>query len=215
MNIAHDLIIPGDEFRQNNQAIGNYMAELVGLPSESECLYLADSIETMIDYTEGDDPHDVGVRNGMRWCLALITKKEPEYEAFKPFKPFSWIPVTAETMPTKEGDYWVIDHRGQRAIYVYNDTASSREYWMRCAKAWAPNAGKGVAGVSDAVLKRCPFCGGEAKLLYCENGSRYSSNIYYPNKRGIVECKRCGITLPRVSAKASKAVEMWNRRIGE
>ena len=33
LNIAHKLIIPGKEFHQNNQAIGNYMAELVKLPS--------------------------------------------------------------------------------------------------------------------------------------------------------------------------------------
>lgn len=33
LNIAHTLIIPGEEFHQNNQAIGNYTAELVKLPS--------------------------------------------------------------------------------------------------------------------------------------------------------------------------------------
>lgn len=62
-------------------------------------------------------------------------------------------------------------------------------------------------------LKPCPFCGGEATPLYCEHGDRYTSNIYYPSKRGTIKCKSCEITLPRVYSKVSKAVEAWNRRV--
>ena len=63
-----------------------------------------------------------------------------------------------------------------------------------------------------AELKPCPFCGGEATPVYCENGSQYTSNILYINKRGTVKCKRCGIRLPRIYSRVSKAIEAWNRR---
>lgn len=63
-------------------------------------------------------------------------------------------------------------------------------------------------------LKPCPFCGGSAVPIYCENGNRYTSNVYYPGKRGTIQCQRCGITLPKVYAKMSRAVERWNRRDG-
>lgn len=64
-------------------------------------------------------------------------------------------------------------------------------------------------------LKLCPFCGGEATPVYCENGSKYTSNIYYPNKRGTIKCKKCELVLPRVYSKVSKAVETWNRRVSD
>jgi len=58
LNIAHTLIIPGEEFHQNNQAIGNYTAELVKLPSAQsvakdinvpvkDCISRAAAIETV------------------------------------------------------------------------------------------------------------------------------------------------------------------------
>ena len=58
LNIAHTLIIPGEEFHQNNQAIGNYTAELVKLPSAQpvakdinvpvkDCISRATAIETV------------------------------------------------------------------------------------------------------------------------------------------------------------------------
>lgn len=61
-------------------------------------------------------------------------------------------------------------------------------------------------------LKRCPFCGGEATPLYCENGNRYTSNVLYISKRGTIKCKKCELTLPRVYSKVSKAIEAWNTR---
>ena len=66
--------------------------------------------------------------------------------------------------------------------------------------------------MSDERLKPCPFCGGEATPLYCENGNRYTSNILYLSKRGTIKCKKCELTLPRVYYRVSKAIEAWNTR---
>lgn len=66
--------------------------------------------------------------------------------------------------------------------------------------------------MGDERLKPCPFCGGEATPLYCENGNRYTSNILYLSKRGTIKCKKCGLTLPRVYSRVSKAIEVWNTR---
>jgi Lar family restriction alleviation protein len=63
-----------------------------------------------------------------------------------------------------------------------------------------------------AELKPCPFCGGEATPVYCENVNSYTSNILYVSKRGTVKCKRCELRLPRVYRRVSKAIEAWNRR---
>ena len=64
----------------------------------------------------------------------------------------------------------------------------------------------------DNNLKPCPFCGGEATPVYCENGNRYTSNILYLSKRGTIKCKKCEVVLPRIYSKISKAIEAWNRR---
>lgn len=66
--------------------------------------------------------------------------------------------------------------------------------------------------IDNYKLKPCPFCGGEATPVYCENGSRYTSNILFLLKRGTVKCKRCEIVLPRVYSKVNKAIAAWNRR---
>lgn len=63
-------------------------------------------------------------------------------------------------------------------------------------------------------LKPCPFCGGEAVIVYVENGNRYTSNILYKSKRGTIKCKRCEVTLPRVYSRVSKAIDKWNIRKG-
>lgn len=73
----------------------------------------------------------------------------------------------------------------------------------------------GGGRMNSGLLKHCPFCGGEAIPVYHENGNRYTSNIYYPSKRGTIKCKSCEITLPRVYSRVSKAVEVWNRRVIE
>jgi Lar family restriction alleviation protein len=63
-----------------------------------------------------------------------------------------------------------------------------------------------------ANLKTCPFCGGKATPVYCENGNRYTSNMLMLSKRGTVKCKKCEVCLPRVYSKVAKAIEAWNRR---
>lgn len=48
-----------------------------------------------------------------------------------------WIPVT-ERLPEKPNMYTVTDSKGDVVRFVFNDTESSRKYWLRCAKAWRP-----------------------------------------------------------------------------
>ena len=64
-------------------------------------------------------------------CLAVVestptVSAEPE-----------WIPIS-EQMPKKAGNYLVTDHNGDIARYIFLDSESSKEYWMRCVKAWMP-----------------------------------------------------------------------------
>ena len=47
------------------------------------------------------DNYMSGLRNGMRYCLALITRKEPGFEECK-----QWIPVS-ERLPENDGFYLV------------------------------------------------------------------------------------------------------------
>ena len=64
-------------------------------------------------------------------------------------------------------------------------------------------------------LKRCPFCGGMAEIVYKENGYEYTdpNANYYPLKQGTIRCCKCGLRLPRFWA-AETAVERWNSRHG-
>lgn len=48
-----------------------------------------------------------------------------------------WIPVS-KRLPEEPGEYHVTNHLGHVVRYVFNDTASSKEYWRRCAIAWMP-----------------------------------------------------------------------------
>ena len=48
-----------------------------------------------------------------------------------------WTPVS-ERLPEKPGMYMVTDSKGDVVRFVFYDNESSREYWMRCAKAWMP-----------------------------------------------------------------------------
>lgn len=49
----------------------------------------------------------------------------------------AWTPCS-ERLPKRVGDYLVTTHSGQIARYIYVDTDTSKEYWMRCAVAWMP-----------------------------------------------------------------------------
>ena len=48
-----------------------------------------------------------------------------------------WIPCS-ERLPEKPNMYTVTDSKGDVVRFVFYDTESSREYWLRCAKAWMP-----------------------------------------------------------------------------
>jgi hypothetical protein len=48
-----------------------------------------------------------------------------------------WIPCS-ERLPEKPNIYTVTDSKGDVVRFVFSDTESSREYWLRCAKAWMP-----------------------------------------------------------------------------
>jgi len=58
------------------------------------------------------------------------------------------------------------------------------------------------------VLKRCPFCGGVAKLEEVETGDSYRFDVYCTN------VLYCGGTTSRCRS-AAKAIEFWNRRANE
>lgn len=60
-------------------------------------------------------------------------------EKFSPAqcKTSEWIPVT-ERLPEEPNMYTVTDSKGNVVRFVYTGTDSSREYWLRCAKAWMP-----------------------------------------------------------------------------
>ena len=40
-----------------------------------------DTIKNAINASTGNEDYMVGLRNGMRWCLSVLTDKEPEYES--------------------------------------------------------------------------------------------------------------------------------------
>lgn len=48
-----------------------------------------------------------------------------------------WIPVS-ERLPEKPNMYTVTDSKGDVVRFVFTGSESSREYWLRCAKAWLP-----------------------------------------------------------------------------
>ena len=48
-----------------------------------------------------------------------------------------WIPCS-ERLPKKAGNYLVTNHNGDIARYIFLDSESSKDYWMRCVKAWMP-----------------------------------------------------------------------------
>lgn len=60
-----------------------------------------------------------------------LIKEQPTIE------PQQWIPCS-ERLPEKVGDYLVTTYNGQIARYIYMDTDSSKEYWVRCVIAWMP-----------------------------------------------------------------------------
>ena len=78
---------------------------------------------------------------------------------------------------------------------------------------------------NETILKKCPFCGNEAKLIQNANG--HSFNPLAILNRYHVECCECKISTPTYESKiyqdskgevhidangAELAIEVWNRR---
>lgn len=67
----------------------------------------------------------------VNWVIGLLNNAptiEPEQK---------WIPCS-ERLPKKPNMYTVTDSKGDVVRFIYTGTNSSREYWLRCAKAWMP-----------------------------------------------------------------------------
>lgn len=61
-----------------------------------------------------------------------------------------------------------------------------------------------------AVLKRCPFCGGEAETHNCGTFENEKLAVILDGRVG-VHCSECHTaTIP--CASEEEAIEMWNRR---
>lgn len=60
-------------------------------------------------------------------------------------------------------------------------------------------------------LLRCPFCKGHGEVVYNNHGYDYKSDLYFPLKRATIQCRKCGLRLPRYYS-AERAVEVWNAR---
>ena len=59
-------------------------------------------------------------------------------------------------------------------------------------------------------LRNCPFCGGEAAIVHRARRKVYKSRKYvYGN------CVYCGVCDAKIFSPINRAVEMWNRRVGE
>ena len=48
-----------------------------------------------------------------------------------------WTPCS-ERLPEEDGLYLVTTSKGQVQAHVFNHNGNSKEYWMRCNKAWMP-----------------------------------------------------------------------------
>lgn len=48
-----------------------------------------------------------------------------------------WTPCS-ERLPEEDGLYLVTTSKGQVQVHVFNHNGNSKEYWMRCNKAWMP-----------------------------------------------------------------------------
>jgi hypothetical protein len=77
---------------------------------------------------------------------------------------------------------------------------------MRSIAGQSPHPAKQPGSMEEPEIKRCPFCGGVAKLEEVETGDSYRWNVYCLNTQ------YCGGTTSRCRS-AAKAIEFWNRRV--
>lgn len=57
-------------------------------------------------------------------------------------------------------------------------------------------------------IKKCPFCGGEAKVLE-EYDCMVGVKVYF------IECCKCKATFLHGNTKIEKEIEKWNRRVDD
>lgn len=81
--------VSSDEgIRKKCKAIRKRLKELPVLNIKA----IIDKAEEGIKATDSADNYSAGFRNGIRYCLALITGKDPEYETLKGLKPVEDFP---------------------------------------------------------------------------------------------------------------------------
>lgn len=70
--------------------------------------------------------------------------------------------------------------------------------------------------MSMPPLKTCPFCGGEAELLYTKSFGAFYSNIPWGKEydRKVIRCKRCKVETKKFATKKG-CFNAWNMRAGE
>lgn len=94
---------------------------------------LIEKIKFGIEASNINDDYTTGLRNGMRYCLALIDGKEPKFESCKQ----GWIPVS-EALPDEEGSYLVTFNDGYVSSVPFYD--EDWELWCDSGEpvAWQP-----------------------------------------------------------------------------
>ena len=68
-------------------------------------------------------------------------------------------------------------------------------------------------------LKPCPFCGGEAKKVFCDGTGRYTSNcmtqVWGRNMtHKYIQCVKCGVRT-KIYATDKGTFNAWNRRTND
>lgn len=86
-----------------------------------------DVIDAIVAWTVEDRP-DAEMPTDLVGRIRGLPSAQPEPQ---------WI-LCSERLPEKPNMYTVTDSKGDVARFVFTNTESSREYWLRCAKAWMP-----------------------------------------------------------------------------
>ena len=99
------------------------------------------SIDTAIFATDTNDEYSVGIRNGLRWCKALLDDKEPQFEKVitknRTTEFIHEVPTGHWIEPRKHGN-WIYDEKAYREC----DRCHTPVYLAR-------------------NMRYCPFCGSQ------------------------------------------------------
>ncbi len=82
------LVMSDEGIRRKGKTIRKRLKELPVLDVKS----IIERAEEGIKATDSADNYSAGFRNGIRYCLALIIGKDPEYEELKGLKPVEEFP---------------------------------------------------------------------------------------------------------------------------